>query len=116
MIAGAVAPSGRGDSSPNRLSPSRVPRAPSSVALVEDEFDRRDEFEDRVRAIERQIRTAPASFPRALDASGEPEEIRDAQLGRFPYRLIFIVEAERAVIVAVAHLRRRHGYWRQRKR
>jgi hypothetical protein len=30
--------------------------------------------------------------------------------------LIFIVEAERAVIVAVAHLRRRHGYWRQRKR
>ncbi len=35
-------------------------------------------------------------------------------LGRFPYKLIYRVEPERVVIVAVAHDRRRPWYWLKR--
>lgn len=36
-------------------------------------------------------------------------------LRRFPFGLIFRVDGERLRIVAVAHRRRRPGYWRERR-
>jgi toxin ParE2 len=36
------------------------------------------------------------------------------ELNRFPYRLIYSLEAGGIVIVAVAHQHRRSGYWRNR--
>jgi plasmid stabilization system protein ParE len=39
---------------------------------------------------------------------------RKLQMGRFPYGLIYRVEAERVLVLAVAHSRRRPGYWRNR--
>jgi toxin ParE1/3/4 len=33
---------------------------------------------------------------------------------RFPYALIYAVEERRVFVVAVAHFRRRPGYWRDR--
>jgi toxin ParE1/3/4 len=33
---------------------------------------------------------------------------------RFPYSLLYVVETERIVIMAVAHQKRRPGYWRVR--
>jgi hypothetical protein len=37
-------------------------------------------------------------------------------LERFPYRLLFVLEPERAVVVAVMHLHRRPEYWKRRVR
>lgn len=53
-----------------------------------------------------------AAFPE----SGRPfgSRLRPALVPGFPYGLIDRVESERLLIVAVAHLHRRPGYWRAR--
>jgi len=43
-------------------------------------------------------------------------ELRRAPLRRFPFLLIYAHSAEEIVVVAVAHQRRRPGYWRRRVR
>jgi len=40
--------------------------------------------------------------------------IRSKVVGRFPYSLLYAVEGDLLVIIAVAHQRRRPGYWRSR--
>lgn len=35
-------------------------------------------------------------------------------LARFPYSLIYLVEADRCTIVAFAHAKKRPGYWKER--
>jgi plasmid stabilization system protein ParE len=51
-------------------------------------------------------------FPRL----GAPlvDDIRRFSLRRFPYRLVYRIEGEELRIYAVAHVRRRPGYWRGR--
>lgn len=44
------------------------------------------------------------------------ETVRSVRLERFPYRLLFVLEPERAVVVAVMHLHRRPDYWKRRVR
>ena len=44
-----------------------------------------------------------------------PEGVRRLSLQTFPYHLVYVVEP-RLVVVAVAHMRRRPGYWRTRLR
>ncbi len=44
-----------------------------------------------------------------------PEGVRRLSLQAFPYHLVY-VEDPRLVIVAVAHMKRRPGYWRARLR
>ena len=34
---------------------------------------------------------------------------------RFPYQVVYRLSADEIVIVAIAHLKRRPGYWRKRK-
>ncbi len=48
---------------------------------------------------------------------GEPvgKSFRRFPLRRFPFALIYRVEDDRLRILAVAHRRRRPGYWSQRK-
>jgi len=60
------------------------------------------------RAVER-----IAFFP----AHGSPYLIgtRRIVLGRFPYSVVYHEEAGAVLVVAVAHHRRRPGYWRGRK-
>lgn len=41
--------------------------------------------------------------------------LRRLLVQRFPYGLLYRVEAEDIFIVAVAHLSRRPGYWRRRR-
>ncbi len=36
-------------------------------------------------------------------------------LRRFPYNIVYIVESDAIVIIAVAHQRRRPGYWAKRE-
>ena len=42
------------------------------------------------------------------------EVFRRVVLDRFPYSIIYSIELEKIWIVAVAHQRRRPGYWRNR--
>ena len=54
---------------------------------------------------------AIATHPRA--ASRIKNEIRRRLLKRFPFGLLYVIEDRTLVIVAVMHLRRRPGYWRE---
>jgi plasmid stabilization system protein ParE len=53
-----------------------------------------------------------AQFPRI----GTPifEDVRRLLLRRFPYQLVYRVLGDEIRIYAVAHLKRRPGYWRER--
>jgi len=42
------------------------------------------------------------------------ESFRRVLLHRFPFNLVYTVEADSILIIAVAHQRRRPGYWRER--
>ena len=59
------------------------------------------------------IGSSPASFPRLLDVS-EDLVIRRALLPRFPYAVIFMDVGEHVRVLAVAHAKRRPGYWLDR--
>lgn len=58
-------------------------------------------------AIE-QIREAPTRWPVYLHGT------RRYLLGRFPYFVVYREYESRIQVVAVAHARRRPGYWRER--
>ncbi len=44
-----------------------------------------------------------------------PHGSRRLSLRRFPYHLIYRIDPDRVLILAVAHHRRRPGYWRARR-
>ena len=52
------------------------------------------------------------NFPHAGESVDS--NLRRIQLHRFPFTLIYTVEEDSIVIVAVAHQKRRPGYWRSR--
>jgi len=56
------------------------------------------------------ILDAPVSFP--LWREGSP--IRKCLVQRFPFFVLFVVDPDEVVVVAVAHARRRPGYWKDR--
>jgi hypothetical protein len=66
-------------------------------------------FFEAVDATAERIRSAPHTFPR-LGLGG----LRYVVVPNFPYKLIFRVEAEIVWVYAVAHDKRRPGYWRKR--
>lgn len=41
-------------------------------------------------------------------------ELRRRLIRRFPFGVLYRVESEEIVIIAVAHLRRKPGYWKER--
>jgi hypothetical protein len=53
-------------------------------------------------------------YPRAWHPLGE--STRRCRLSRFPYGVVYAVEPEEILIVALAHLHRRPDYWRGRLR
>ena len=55
-----------------------------------------------------------AHFPEAWQQLGK--DVRRCRLNRFPYGLIYAVEDGDILVLAVAHLHRRPGYWRDRLR
>jgi hypothetical protein len=42
------------------------------------------------------------------------DEVRRCRLNRFPYGLVYTVEGDVALVLAVMFLRRKPGYWRER--
>ncbi len=41
-------------------------------------------------------------------------ELRRRLVRRFPFGILYKVESEEIVVIAVAHLRRKPGYWKER--
>jgi plasmid stabilization system protein ParE len=73
------------------------------------------ELLDEVQATLPVIGTRPRSFPRLQDIDATLE-IRRALLARFPYALVFLVREDEVRVLAVAHAKRRPGYWLSRVR
>jgi toxin ParE1/3/4 len=66
-------------------------------------------FVDAVDAALARIAEAPAQFAILF----EPD-IRSAKVLRFPYRVVYLVLNSDIEVLAVAHAKRRPGYWRRR--
>jgi plasmid stabilization system protein ParE len=67
-----------------------------------------ESFRDAAWDAVQRVRRLPNAYPNLGGA------IRRCHLRRFPYAIIFAVADTEIVIIAVAHLRRRPGYWRGR--
>lgn len=57
-----------------------------------------------------------AERPRAGTALPGEMNIRRMLVDRFPYQVVYRFDAERVRVIAVAHLRRRPGFWKRRGR
>jgi hypothetical protein len=68
-----------------------------------------DEFLLEFRHAVEKIRSRPRAYPKVT------RKFRRHILDRFPYSIIYQPEADRIVIIAVAHLHRRPRYWRGRR-
>ena len=73
-------------------------RSPTAAAAFATEID----------AAESDILRLPEAWPRFDHGT------RRYLLRRFPFSVVYRVEARRILIVAVAHARRRPGYWQSR--
>ncbi len=65
-------------------------------------------FLDAIKATERRIQRNPRLWP----VRSAP--VRSCRVEKFPYRLHYVEEADRIVIVAVAHASRDPDYWKGR--
>ena len=99
-----------------RLAPEALDEL-SEVAVWYEERSRGlgTELLNEVEDVLPRIGALPESFPRLLDVS-EDLEIRRALLPRFPYALVFVVTEVEIQVIAVAHTKRRPGYWLDRVR
>jgi toxin ParE1/3/4 len=59
------------------------------------------------------IQYAPEAYPMALD-EGYRSAARRKPLDDFPYAIVYLVFPDEIRVLAVAHGRRRPGYWRHR--
>ncbi len=76
-------------------------------------------YEDRVQglgqALIEDVEQATAElFENPLSCPTVGAELRRRIIRRFPYSLLYVAETERIVVVAVAHQKRRPGYWKYR--
>jgi toxin ParE1/3/4 len=71
------------------------------------------ELMDAVQEAMRRITQTPASLGLAPGVSTSLG-VRRCPLQRFPYSLVFLELSEEIRVLAVAHHRRRPGYWRSR--
>lgn len=68
-----------------------------------------DAFLVEVVRAARRIEVHPLAWP--MMANG----IRRCRLLRFPYALVYVPDGGNILVLAIAHLHRKPGYWRDRK-
>jgi plasmid stabilization system protein ParE len=68
------------------------------------------EFLDEVNRAVETLRKEPALWPFRDEARG----LRRYLVHRFPYGIVYRIEDQVIQIIAVMHLRRHPGYWRER--
>ena len=83
----------------------------------------RDELAEAKRFYNRQQQGLGESFQREAQAAArliqgrplawqiEVEPVRRFLFDRFPYKMLYIIRAERIVVIAVAHQHRQPDYW-----
>lgn len=67
-----------------------------------------EQFRDEVERSARQLGRMPLLWPEIW------KPVRRCLLSRFPYALIYSVEADYVFVIAVAHQHRQPGYWHDR--
>ena len=72
-----------------------------------------DEFLEELARVLRRIEDSPEQFPRE-ETNRSSYDVRRCRLSRFPFRVIYQLRQVEVVVLAVAHNRRRPGYWRDR--
>ena len=72
------------------------------------ETDLGNEFLEELSQSFQRITESPFSYSIHFD------EYRRYLMGRFPYGVVYRIEGQQILVFAVAHLRRRPGYWRVR--
>lgn len=94
------------------------PEAQAELFAVVDYYDEREfgvgaRFEVAVReAIDAAV-DSPESWAVWPGWERQPT-VRSKGVNGFPYRVVYFVDGEKLSIVAVAHAKRRPGYWRDR--
>src|SRR6266542_1264247 len=68
---------------------------------------------DEIENAKQRIGDAPRSYPHVHEVTAELGA-RQAQVRRFPYLLVYVELDEEIRVLALAHARRRPGYWRRR--
>ena len=68
------------------------------------------EFAAEVEEAVERIRSSPDAWAWI----SQQDNLRRCQTHRFPYGLIYQVQPNRVLIIAVMHLKRRPGYWNDR--
>ena len=74
------------------------------------------EFVAEVTAVLERIAATPNSFPLWPGVSATPEPIRRGVMHRFPYMVAFEAHLDHALVLAIAHGKRRPLYWLARAR
>lgn len=67
-----------------------------------------EEFAEEVKKALKKIRRLPGAW------TNLGEGIRRCRTDRFPYGLVYTIEEDHTIIVAVMHLHRDPGYWKDR--
>ncbi len=68
------------------------------------------QFEDQIRHSLLRIRQYPKAWP------AERKEIRRYIVHKFPYKILYSIQADKIVVLAFAHLHRQPDYWVDRVR
>jgi len=69
-----------------------------------------DDYLDEVERAVWSIKTSPQTWP-VLEGAFRRRLVR-----RFPFGIIYRIEPDKILIIAVAHLRKKPGYWKKRIR
>jgi toxin ParE1/3/4 len=69
---------------------------------------------EELRAKLRALTSKLARFPMAAPMWEDQPTHRIATLDRFPYRVPYQIQPDQIVVLALAHTRRRPGYWKSR--
>ena len=92
-----------------RFRPRAAREFAADVRRYEEQYTGRGQrFATAVDIVLARIDAAPDSFPLLV----EPD-IRSAKVARFPYRVVYLVVDGAIDVLAVAHARRRPGYWQR---
>lgn len=66
------------------------------------------EFRTLIKSAEELVQRSPESWAAYL------LETHGFRFHKFPFVLVYVIRAQRVVIVALAHTKRKPGYWRER--
>ena len=78
-----------------------------------------DEREDLAYRFEAALDTAVAEIlrsPQSWPRLGRSRKHRYRLLRSFPFYIVYFIDGSEVVITAIAHMKRRPGYWRKRRR